>query len=581
MNDRYKWIALSNATLAVLFTTLDASITLIAMPDIFRGIRLDPLVPGNSFYLLWMILGYLVVTSVLVVSLGRLGDMYGRVRIYNFGFVIYTVASLLLTIDWMTGKAGATYLIVFRIFQGLGGACLLANSAAIITDAFPANQRGMALGINNIVGVSGMFVGLVLGGVLAPINWRLVFLISVPVGVFGTVWAYMKLREVPRGGKRKIDWPGNITFALGLILIMVAITYGIRPSGGSSTGWGSAKVLGLIAAGVVSLVAFLFVESRVEQPMFRLPLFRIRAFTFGTLSTFLSAVARGGLMFILIIWLQGIWLPEHGYSFTDTPLWAGIYMLPMTIGMLCAGPTSGYLSDRFGARGFATGGMIGAAGSFVLLWVLPTNFAYPVFAVILALMGISMGMFASPNRAAVMNSLPPDDRGVGGAMNQTFQNSAQVISIGIFFTLMILGLASSLPAALTSGLEAHGVPAATAAHVAHLPPVSVLFAAFLGYNPIQHLLGAHTLAAVSAHSRAQLTGPSFFPHLISAPFRSGLHAAFAFAIVACLVAAAASLMRGGRYYDADETSPDETRATTARARRRAHHPTRREEQHAS
>jgi MFS family permease len=581
MNDRYKWIALSNATLAVLFTTLDASITLIAMPDIFRGIKLDPLVPANSFYLLWMILGYLVVTSVLVVSLGRLGDMFGRVKIYNLGFVIYTVASLLLTIDWMTGKAGATYLIVFRIFQGLGGACLLANSAAIITDAFPANQRGMALGINNIVGVSGMFVGLVLGGVLAPINWRLVFLISVPVGVFGTIWAYMKLREVPRDGKRKIDWPGNITFALGLILIMVAITYGIRPSGGSSTGWGSVRVLALIAGGVISLVAFLFIESRVEQPMFRLPLFRIRAFTFGTLSTFLSAVARGGLMFILIIWLQGIWLPEHGYNFTDTPLWAGIYMLPLTIGMLFAGPTSGYLSDRFGARGFATGGMVGAAVSFGLLWALPTDFSYPLLAAVLALMGISMGMFASPNRAAVMNSLPAADRGAGGAMNQTFQNSAQVISIGIFFTLMILGLASSLPSALTSGLESHGVSAAIASHVAHLPPVSVLFAAFLGYNPIQHLLGAHALASISAHSRAVLTGQTFFPHLISAPFRSGLHEAFAFAIIACLIAAAASLMRGGRYYDADETSSDAPRATTAHARRRTHSATRREEQHAS
>jgi MFS family permease len=332
---------------------------------------------------------------------------------------------------------------------------------------------------------------------------------------------------------------------------------------------------------VLSLVAFLFIEARVEQPMFRLPLFKIRAFTFGTLSTFLSAVARGGLMFILIIWLQGIWLPEHGYSFTDTPLWAGIYMLPMTIGMLCAGPTSGYLSDRFGARGFATGGMVGAASCFVLLWVLPTDFSYLAFAAILALMGISMGMFASPNRAAVMNSLPRDDRGVGGAMNQTFQNSAQVISIGVFFTLMILGLASSLPSALTSGLESHGVPAATAAHVAHLPPVSVLFAAFLGYNPIQHLLGAHALAAVSAHARAQLTGHSFFPHLISAPFRSGLHEAFAFAIIACLVAAAASLMRGARYYDAEEPQQDGARAAAAPARLRGRHATRREEQHAS
>src|ERR671925_1314505 len=213
-SNSYKWIALSNTTLGVLLATLDVSITLIAMPDIFRGIRLDPLVPSNSFYLLWMILGYMVVSSVLIVSLGRLGDMYGRVRIYNLGFVIYTAASLLLTVDWMTGKAGADYLIAFRVVQGLGGACLLANAAAIITDAFPANQRGLALGINNIVGVSGLFVGLVLGGLLAPINWRLVFLISVPVGLFGTVWAYLKLEERSTPRRSSVDWLGNLTFAL-------------------------------------------------------------------------------------------------------------------------------------------------------------------------------------------------------------------------------------------------------------------------------------------------------------------------------------------------------------------------------
>ena len=412
-NDRYKWIALSNATLAVLFSTLDGSITLIAMPDIFRGIKLDPLVPANSFYLLWMILGYLVVVSVLVVSLGRLGDMFGRVRIYTLGFVIYTVASLMLTIDWMTGRPGAIYLIAFRIVQGLGGACLLANASAIITDAFPPNQRGMALGVNNIMGVAGTFIGLVLGGLLAPINWRLVFLISVPVGIFGTVWAYRKLEERSEPRRRPVDWLGNLTFAVGLICLMVAVTYGIRPYGGHSTGWTSPKVLGLFAASMVLLVAFLITESRVPDPMFRLPLFRIRAFTFGTLSTFLSSLARGGLMFILIIWLQGIWLPQHGYDFTKTPLYAGLYMMPLTIGLLCAGPASGYLSDRFGARWFATGGMLGSALSFVLLLLLPTDFEYPVFAAILALMGISMGMFASPNRAAVMNSLPRGDRGRG------------------------------------------------------------------------------------------------------------------------------------------------------------------------
>ena len=550
--DRYKWVALSNATLAVLLATLDASITIIAMPDIFRGIELDPLVPANSFYLLWMILGYLVVTSVLIVSLGRLGDMVGRVRIYNLGYVIYTVASLLLAIDWLHGRPGATYLIVFRIVQGIGGACLLANAAAIITDAFPAHQRGMALGINNIVGVSGMFVGLVLGGILAPIDWRLVFLISVPVGVVGTVWAYVALRELSTPRRAPIDWAGNVCFAVALVLIMTSVTYGIRPAGGHAVGWGSPRVLALLGAAAAFLAAFVVVELRSAHPMFRLSLFRIRAFTFGTLSTFLSALARGGLMFMLIIWLQGIWLPEHGFDFTETPLWAGIYMLPLTVGMLIAGPASGYLSDRFGARPFATAGMLLTAFGFALLLLLPTNFDYPVFGLILALVGIAMGLFASPNRAAVMNSLPPEHRGAGGAMNQTFQNSAQVLSIGIFFTLIVIGLSSTLPETLSAGLQAHGVAPADAHAAAALPPVSVLFAAFLGYDPIAQLVGPHALAGLSSHDQAVLTGHSFFPALISGPFRDGLHTAFLFAIVACLIAAAASAMRGRRPAREDE-----------------------------
>ncbi len=543
----YKWVVLSNTTLAVLLATLDASITLIAMPDIFRDIHLDPLQPGNSFYLLWMILGFLIVSGVLVVSLGRLGDMFGRVRMYNLGFVIYTAASLILTIDWMTGRAGATFLIVFRVVQGVGAAFLLANSAAIVTDAFPTNQRGMALGINNIVGVSGMFIGLVLGGILAPIDWRLVFLISVPVGLFGTVWAYLKLEELSTPMRARIDWAGNILFAAGLILLMVSITYGIRPYGGAATGWGNPVTDALLAGGLACLISFFAVERRVAQPMFKIPLFKIRAFTFGTLSTFLSAVARGGLMFMLIIWLQGIWLPLHGYNFAETPLWAGIYILPLTFGMLLAGPTSGYLSDRFGARPFATGGMVGSALGFGLLMLLPIDFPYPLFALVLALIGVSLGLFASPNRAGVMNSLPPNDRGAGGGMNQTFQNSAQVLSVGIFFTLMVLGLATGLPHALAGGLEAHGVSRAGAERIAGLPPISILFAAFLGYNPIAHLAGHGLLHGISAAGRASITGRSFLPHLISAPFQKGLHEAFLFAIGACLIAAIASMSRGGLY----------------------------------
>jgi MFS family permease len=553
-NLSYKWVALSNTTLGVLLATIDGSIVLIAMPDIFRGIHLDPLRPGNSFYLLWMILGFLVVSSVLVVSLGRLGDQFGRVRMYNVGFVVYTLSSLLLTIDWLHGRAGADWLIVFRIVQGIGAAFLVANSVAILTDAFPANQRGLALGINNVVGISGMFIGLVLGGVLAPISWRLVFLVSVPTGIAGTIWSYRSLREIGVRTRDPVDWPGNLTFAAGLVLVMIGITYGIRPYGAHPMGWTSPFVDACLAAGAALLALFTFVEVRSTAPMFRLGLFRIRAFTFGVLSSFLSAVSRGGLMFMLIIWLQGIWLPQHGVDFASTPLWAGIRMLPLTVGFLLAGPVSGILSDRYGSRPFATGGMLASALSFVLLEMLPVDFSYLEFAGILLLMGLSMGAFASPNRAGVMNSLPAQHRGAGGGMNQTFQNSAQVLSIGIFFTLMIVGLSATLPHSLATGLRAHGVSAGVATRVSKLPPVSVLFAAFLGYNPAQKLLGPHVLAHLPEHDASAIRGRGFFPQLIAAPFHSGLREAFAFAITACLVAALASWSRGGRVVAPEEAA---------------------------
>jgi MFS family permease len=402
-----------------------------------------------------------------------------------------------------------------------------------------------------VAAISGTFVGLVLGGVLAPIDWRLVFFVSVPLGLFGTIWAYRVLVEQGERHPAPIDWAGNLSFAVGLVLVMIGITYGIQPYRGHDMGWANPVVLGELIGGVAILAGFVVIESKVVEPMFRLALFRIRAFTAGTLSTFLAACARGGLMFVLIIWLQGIWLPQHGYSFENTPLWAGIYMLPLTAGILVAGPLSGILSDHLGSRSFTTGGMIGTGASFVLLWLLPVNFGYALFAVVLFLAGLSVGAFASPNRAAVMNSLPAGDRGAGAGMNATFQNSAQVLSIGIFFSLMIAGLASKLPAAMAAGLQAHGVDATQAQRIAHLPPVSILFAAFLGYNPIKTLLGPKVLGSLSATNASSLTGRSFFPHLISAPFRTGLHDAFAFSIVACAVAAVASWSRGKRYVHDD------------------------------
>lgn len=545
----YKWIALSNTTLGMLMATINSSIVLIALPDIFRGIGINPLESSNTSYLLWMIMGFLVVTAVLVVGFGRLGDMFGRVRMYNLGFAVFTISSILLAVTWQQGDAAAIWLIAWRIVQGIGGAFLMANSSAILTDAFPVNQRGLALGINGVAAIAGSFLGLVIGGLLGPVNWHLVFVVSVPFGVFGTFWAYYKLHDNGRRVRAKMDWWGNITFAVGLIVLLIGITYGIQPYGDSVMGWGSPMVLSCIIGGIVVLVIFGIIETKVAAPLFELSLFRNRAFTLGNLANLLASLGRGGLQFVLIIWLQGIWLPQHGYSFEQTPLWAGIYMLPLTIGFLASAPLSGILSDKWGAKWFTTGGMVITALSFVLLEILPVNFDYWAFAVILLVNGIGMGLFASPNRAEIMNSLPANARGAGAGMTATFQNAAMVLSIGFFFSLMIAGLSTHLPTVMETGLVQNGVPAADASRIADLPPVGVLFAAFLGYNPIQELLGG-VLDRIPVDQANFLTGRSFFPNLISQPFSEGLTAAFWFAVAACVVAAVASIFTGRR-----QTSP--------------------------
>ena len=542
---RYKWIALSNTTLGVLMATINQSIVLIALPDIFRGIGLDPLSPGNTSYLLWMFMGFLVVSAVLVVSFGRLGDMFGRVRMYNLGFAIFSVASIFLTVTWQHGTAGALWLIGWRIVQGIGGAFLFANSAAILTDAFPANQRGTALGMNAIAAIAGSFIGLLLGGLLGPINWHYVFLVSAPIGAFGTGWAYFMLRDIGTRRKARMDWTGNILFAAGLIAILVGITYGLLPYGGHPMGWTNPWVLTAMFGGLAALVVFGFVETRVAEPLFRLSLFRIRAFAAGNIANLMLALGRGGMQFMLIIWLQGIWLPLHGYSFSQTPLWAGIYLVPLTIGFLVSAPLSGVLSDRYGAKGFTTGGALLTALSFFLLLFLPVDFPYWVFALIILLNGLGSGLFASPNRAEMMNSVPADQRGAAGGMIATFQNTAFVLSIGIFFSLMVAGLSSKLPGALSSGLTAQGIPAGAAQQISHLPPIGVLFAAFLGYNPMKQLLGP-LLSHLPAGHAAYVAGRQFFPHLITNPFHDGLGVAFAFAIAANVIAAIASLLTGRR-----------------------------------
>src|SRR5271157_1433323 len=455
----YKWIALSNTTLGVFMAALDGSIVLISLPAIFHGIGINPLAPEETNYLLWTLMGYGVVTATLLVTFGRISDIFGRVRLYNLGFAIFAVGSILLFLVQGTGNGTALQIILFRLVQAVGAAFLFSNSTAILTDAFPPHERGMAMGINQIAFLSGQFIGLLAGGVLAAINWRAVFLVSVPFSVGGTIWAYLALHETAKiRGHQKLDIPGNVLFAVGLTAVLIGMTYGLEPYGSSSMGWGSPFVISCLAGGVALLVAFLIVEQRTAEPMFRLELFKIRMFLTGNVAGFLASLARGGLTFMLIIWLQGIWLPLHGYNFEDTPLWAGIYMLPLTAGFFVMGPLSGYLSDRFGARFFSTGGMLLTAAGFGGLMQLPPNFYFPAFAVIIFVIGMGMGMFAAPNTTAIMNSVPAEHRGVSSGMRATFQNTANTLSITLIFTMVTAGLAARLPAALYSGLTQAGLP---------------------------------------------------------------------------------------------------------------------------
>ena len=553
----YKWIALSNTTVGVLMASINGNIILISLPAIFRGMNVNPLSSQGSAYMLWMLMGYTVITATLLVSLGKLSDMFGRVKLYNLGFAIFTVSSVLLYFTPASGGTGLTVMIIFRMLQGIGAGFLFANSTAIITDAFASNERGMAMGLNQISSIGGTLIGLILGGVLSAINWRLIFLVSVPIGLFGTVWAYLMLKEQSKPDKtQKIDWPGNISFAAGLTMLLLAFTYGIMPYGSSKMGWGNPLVILGIIFGTLFLIAFVFIELKVKMPMFHLDLFKIRAFAFGNISLFLSSVARGGLQFMLVIWLQGIWLPLHGYSFESTPLWSGIYMLPMMGGFFIMGPLCGRLSDRYGARFFSTGGMIISAVGFILLNFLPSDFGYPIFFVILLMLGIGMGMFAAPNTSAVMNSVPPAQRGVSSGMRSTVQNTGMALSMALYFSILIIGLSHTLPPALNNSLTDAGVPAPISEKISEMPPTAALFAAFLGYDPMQSLLGDKVMSSLPDVTQQTLSSNSFFPQTIAPAVMSSLHIAFYVSALLSVIAALASALRGKRYVHGDGDKKD-------------------------
>ena len=559
----YKWVALSNTTIGTLMASIDGTIVLISLPAIFRGIAINPL---DSFqYLLWILFGYSLVTSTLLVSFGRISDMFGRVRLFNLGFAIFTVGSVLCAATPSTGAAGALELIIFRIVQGIGGAFLLSNSAAILTDAFPPRERGKALGINMTAAIAGSLVGLVLGGILAIFDWRLIFLVSVPVGLLGTVWSYWKLKEIAKikGGQRLDVW-GNLTFAAGLTLVIIGITYALEPYGDSPMGWGDPWVVVSLVSGLAMLVAFPFIEARVADPMFHMDLFKNRMFSAANLAGLFSAVGRGGVQIMLIILLQGIWLPLQGVGYRDTPFWAGIYMIPMIVGFAIMGPVSGYLSDKYGARAFATSAMVITAGTFLVLSLLPYNFAYLPFAAIILVMGMAGGLFAAPNIASIMNAVPPEHRGAASGMRATLQNAGQTISMAVFFTIIITGLSSSLPSALSGAMVSAGVPQLSGAF-STISPASALFSAFLGYNPMQSILADPRLASVVSQiplaTQNYLTGHTFFPTAIAPSFVSALDLSFYIGAALSIAAALASLLRGRVYIHEEESAPPEAKRT--------------------
>ncbi len=540
----YKWVVLVNTTIGMLMASINQTIVLISLPAIFSGLQVDPLGPGHATLLLWTLMGYSAITTVLLITFGRIGDMFGRVRVYNLGFVIFTVGSLLCAVTPGRGDAGAIELIAFRMLQGLGGACLSATSVAILTDAFPVSQRGLSLGINQIAFIAGTVIGTVVGGLLAAVNWRLVFLVSVPIGVAGTLWAFLALHELGERRHQRIDWVGNLTFAAGLLAVMLGLTQALTPYGDSNMGWTNPAVVVSLAAGVLLLAIFVAVESRAAYPMLDLTLFRVRAFLFGNLAVFMFALARGGLQFMLVIWLQGIWLPLHGVRYADTPLHAGIDILPLMLGFVVCGPLGGWLSDRYGARVLATGGILMAATGAILLLTLPADFNIGLFGTYLFVIGAGMGFFSAPNTAQIMISVPAAHRGAASGVRATVINAGMVASQALFFTIVISSLAASLGPSVSGGAAAAGVPAQVASGLAGLPPSSAIFAAMLGYDPIAHLLPASALASLPPGVAARVSDPHFYASLLAQPFAAGVHTALVACVCMCVLAGIGSSLRG-------------------------------------
>ncbi|MEM0134746.1 MAG: MFS transporter [Thermoplasmatales archaeon] len=543
----YKWTVLVNTTLGGLMASINMTIVLISLPTIFRGLNIDPTASGEFIMLLWVMMGYSIVLATLLVTFGRLSDIYGRTRLYTLGFLIFTAGSILCSIiPDNSGNHGAEMLIAFRMVQAVGGGLLMVNSTALITDSFGPTERGRALGINQISFIAGSLIGLIAGGLLASANWHLVFIVNIPFAVAGSLWSIFKLKQIKKKEKVPMDIAGNVALGGGLVLISLGFTYALVPFGNSAMGWNSPWVIASFIVGAILLIAFIFIELKVKYPLFDLSLFKIRAFNYGNFANFMSSLGRGAIMFLVIIWLQGIYLPLHGIPYSSTPFWAGIYMVPMMAGFIALGPIGGMLTDKYGARTFATSGMIIVALSLYLLTLLPYNFNVWQFEMILLLNGIGSGLFAAPNTTAVMNSLPGESRGAGSGMRTTFNNIGQTISMAIFFSIAITIFSDKLPTSLYQTSLSIGLPQELATAISQIPPSGALFAAFLGINPAASF-PASMLSLIPPTALKSLLALTFFPSAIGPSFMIGLRDSLYVAILMTIAGAVLSALSGGRY----------------------------------
>ncbi len=544
----YKWTVLTNTMFGAIMSSLNMNILMISLPTIFRGLGIDPFAAGEFTVLLWVLMGYSIVLATILVTFGRISDIYGRTKMYTFGYVIFTIASILLSIiPDNSGNIGAYLLIGFRMIQAVGGGFLMVNSAALLTDAFPYNERGKALGLNQISFIVGSLFGLIAGGLLAGYNWHLVFIVNVPFAILGTFWSIFKLKETRKKMEVPLDIYGNVTLAISLILISLGFTYVLVPYGNSQMGWGNPWVIVSFVLGVIFMIAFVYVEGKVKYPLFKLSLFRNRPFAYGNISLLLSSLGRGAVMFLVMIWLQGIYLPLHGYSYSETPFWAGIYLLPMMLGTVILGPISGILTDKYGARALSTIGMIIMGISLFILTLLPYNFNLLEFELIMFLNGVGGGLFASPNTTAIMNALPPEDRGTGNGMRMTLNNIGQTISMAIFFSIAITIFSQYLPSSIYNNAVSMGIPASLAHALSNaIPPSGALFGAFLGVDPIS-ALPSSLISTLPTSIVNALESPTFLPDAIGPSFMIGLQDALYIAGALSFIGAIFSALMGKRY----------------------------------